>query len=311
MAPSLLGLFVAVALDALLGDPPTRFHPVGAMGRFIRRGSQLGSGGKVRLFIAGLALLIVGGALFSFPWAAVSVLAGSLPWWLQGIILGVALKPTFTLRRLLEAGRDIRRELERGNLPEARRLLHWHLVSRDTDALTPDLACSAVIESLAENLTDGFLAPLLCFAFGGLTLAWFYRFVNTADSVIGYRTQRYEHLGKAAARVDDALNFIPARLTAALLVASAAMCSMKAGSAWRAMTGQHGRTSSPNAGWTMAAAAGALGVRLQKVGYYVLEGGNRLPDCRDVHDASRLVSVGAALGCIVGGGLAYGIGRLF
>jgi len=311
MPSTVLALLVAVSLDALLGDPPNALHPVALMGRFIGWGARKAHGGNARLFITGVALLVAGCIAFSGPWLAVQILAGRLPWWAQGVILGVALKPTFALRRLLEAGRGIRRALERGDLPEGRRLLHWHLVSRKTDTLTRGLACSATIESLAENLTDGFVAPLLCFAVGGLPLAWAYRFVNTADSMIGFHTPRYEHLGKAAARVDDVLNILPARFTALLLVASAALCGLRARSAWTAMARQHGRTASPNAGWTMAAAAGAIGVRLEKVGYYALEGGERLPECGGVRDAELLVRVAAALGCVACGGIAYGVQRLF
>ncbi len=308
MLPAIFGLLLAVFLDALLGEPANRFHPVAAMGSFIRWAARRATGGKVRLFITGMVILIAGCALFSLPWLAVQFLAADLPWWLTGIIFGIALKPTFALRRLLETGRDIRQALERGDLPDARRLLSVHLVSRQTGSLTQGLACSAVVESLAENLTDGFVAPLLCFAIGGLPLAWAYRFVNTADSMIGFRTPRYEYLGKPAARVDDALNLIPARLTGLLLVASAVLCGMNAASAWRTMAKQHGRTSSPNAGWSMAAAAGALGVKLEKVGYYRLEGGERLPECSDVRDVSRLVLVSAVLGCLVCMGITYGIG---
>lgn len=311
MPPAVLALLVAVALDAFFGDPPNPLHPVALMGRFIRWRTQGASGGRTRLFVAGVAMLLAGCILFSVPWLAVQLLVKCLPWWLQGIILGIALKPTFALRRLLEAAGSVRRALERGELPEARRLLSWHLVSRQTGSLSVGLACSAVIESLAENLTDGFVAPLLCFAVGGAPLAWAYRFVNTADSMIGFHTSRYEYLGKPSARVDDALNFLPARLTGLLLVASAALCGMSARRAWKTMTTQHGRTSSPNAGWTMGAAAGALGVRLEKVGFYVLEGGDRLPECDNVCRGTRLACVAAALGCVVIGGIAYAVHRLF
>ena len=106
-----------------------------------------------------------------------------------------------------------------------------------------------------ENLADSFFAPLLAFALGGLPLAWFYRYVNTADAMIGYHTPKYEHFGKFAAHLDDVLNWLPARLAALFLVAAAWFCSLDTAHAWQVMIGQHNRTSSPNAGWAMAPTA--------------------------------------------------------
>jgi adenosylcobinamide-phosphate synthase len=254
---------------------------------------------------------VAGAVLFAAPWCFLPILMKGLPWWAQGLILGVALKPAFAFRRLLEAGCAVRAALERGDLPEARRLVSWHLVSRDTVSLSEGQVASATVESLAENLTDSFFAPLLCFTVGGLPFAWLYRFVNTADAMIGYHTERYEFLGKAAARLDDALNWLPARLAAATLVAAAAVCGMDAVGAWRTMAMRHRDTASPNAGWTMAAAAGAMRVRLRKVGCYDLGGGPEYPTVRDVHRAGVLVA-GAALICALAcGGLIIGIAFAF
>jgi adenosylcobinamide-phosphate synthase len=298
MAATALAIFVALAWDAVLGDPPNRLHPVVAMGRVIRGVAERARGGPGAQFAWGILVLAAGAALFSAPWIGISVLMRLLPWWAQGLILGICLKPVFALRRLIEAGAEVRRALERSDLREARRLVGWHLVSRPTARLTRTRVASAVVESLAENLTDSFLAPLLCFAVGGLPLAWLYRYVNTADASIGYRTERYEYLGKASARLDDLLNWGPARLAAVTLVAGAALCGQDAGRAWRVMALQHRRTASPNAGWTMASAAGALGVKLQKVGHYQLDGGPSLPGPAEARAATRLVLMAACL-CVV------------
>ncbi len=216
---------------------------------------------------------------------------------------GLLLKPAFAVRALLAAGGAVERALGRGDLPEARRLLAWHLVSRDTAHLTASEVAGAAIESLAENLGDGVVAPLLAHAAGGLALAYAHRFVNTADAMLGYRTPELEWFGKAAARADDALNLAPARL-AALLVALAAPAG--GGSTRRALGAARAdarRTPSPNAGWPMAAMAGALGVRLDKRGaaadgagrLYVLHAAGRAPVAGDLARARRVVGAAVAL----------------
>jgi adenosylcobinamide-phosphate synthase len=312
MPAALIALATAVAIDLLLGDPPNQLHPVVAMGSLIRWIAQKWNhGNRVQRISAGLAGILIGGALFSLPWLAVGAAMRGLPAWAQGIVTGFLLKPVFSCRRLLEAGREVQQALIGGDLIEARRLVAWHLVSRDTSQLSSPQAASATIESLAENLTDSFFAPLLCFSVGGLPLAWFYRFANTADAMIGYRTPDYEFFGKFAARLDDALNWAPARLAGLVLVASAGLRHLNAKAAWNTMLEQHGQTNSPNAGWTMAAAAGALGVTLEKNGHYRLEGGDELPEAQDIGRALKLVGVGVSLSLLVCGGIIFGCQWLF
>ena len=174
------------------------------------------------------------------------------------------------------------RALESGNLPEARRLLGWHLVSRDTAHLSASEVAGAAIESLAENLSDSVVAPLLAYRLGGLPLAALYRLCNTADAMWGYRTPDLEYAGKVAARADDLLNFWPARLTAlCALVASGG----KGALIWRR---DYARTASPNAGHPLSAFAGALNVRLDKRGAYVLNPSGRAATAQDLRAALRL-----------------------
>ena len=182
------------------------------------------------------------------------------------------LKSTFALRGLWKAVEDVRLCLQRNNAPEARRRAR-SLVSRDTSHLSDEQLMSAAVESCAENLCDSFIAPLFYYAILGLPGALLYRIVNTFDAMIGYHG-RWEYTGKAAARLDDALNFIPARLSALLIVAASGICRADAGGSWRTMLKQHGRTASPNAGWTMCSMAGSLGVELEKSGEYTLSGGS-------------------------------------
>ena len=149
---------------------------------------------------------------------------------------------------------------------------------------------------MAENFTDSFIAPLLAFALGGLPLAWAYRFVNTADAMIGYHTERYEYLGKFAARLDDVLNWIPARLSGLLIVFASPFINGSLKKTWQVMIQEHRHTASPNAGWTIAAAAGALGVTLEKIGHYRLGGGAPLPDPKTIARARQLIVIASILG---------------
>ncbi|MHC1781176.1 MAG: adenosylcobinamide-phosphate synthase CbiB [Anaerolineaceae bacterium] len=312
MLTSLIALLTALLIDRFLGDPPNRFHPVVAMGSFIRLSARKPHAGSPFLqFLRGLGLILLGGLIFALPWVFLTPLIHRLPFWLSGVLLGLLLKPVFSIRRLLEAGMEVHTALANGDLPEARRLVSWHLVSRDTSRLSAGQAASATIESLAENLTDSFIAPVLAFVLGGLPLAWLYRFVNTADAMIGYRSPQYEYLGKFAARLDDILNWLPARLSALILATAAGLSRLDAGNAWRVALHQHGRTASPNAGWSMAAAAGALRVRLEKVDTYRLDGGDDFPGLEDIPGALRLVRTAVILGWILCGGLLIGIDFIF
>ena len=165
-----------------------------------------------------------------------------------------------------------------------RRLLGWHLVSRPTADLSAGDVAAAAIESLAENLADSVVAPLFWCAVGGLPALAAYRCANTADAMWGYLTPRHAELGRAAARTDDLLNLIPARLTATLLALAA---GPNHPNSWRVARRDHGLTASPNAGWPMAAIALRLGLRLTKRGHYDLNPAGAEPGPGDVTEAVR------------------------
>lgn len=291
-------LLGALALDLALGEPPNALHPVAWMGRFIvwgwRRSPRRG---PLRQSAWGAALVLAGMALFSLPWVLLAAL--DVPfWWLWSIPL---FKLIFSIRTLFRAGREVQRALARSDLSEARRLAGWHLVSRDTSQLSSPLVVAATIESLAENVTDSLTSPLFYFALAGLPATWAYRFCNTCDSMLGYHDPEREYLGKFAARLDDVLNWFPARLTAVLIPLAAGLSGEAAGNAWRTMWAQHGRTASPNAGWTMSAVAGALGVTLEKAGHYRLEGGDDPLDVDTIERCLRVVrwTMVLVIGCVI------------
>jgi adenosylcobinamide-phosphate synthase len=154
--------------------------------------------------------------------------------------------------------------------------------------LTAELAAAAAIESLAENLSDSVVAPLLYYALFGLSGAALYRLCNTLDSMIGYHGH-YEYLGKVSARLDDVLNLLPSRLTALLIIGLAPLFGGKRERAWHIWRRDAGKTASPNAGHPMSAAAGALGVQLVKVGHYTLGDNEKAVSPADIKRAERMV----------------------
>lgn len=288
---------LALALDLLLGDPPNRWHPVAWMGAAIaaarRRAPRRGRGLPLAY---GAALVIGGAAAMAGMGCLLERLLDRLPVPLRWLATAGLLKTAVGLRGLGRAATEVQTALGSRDLPEARRLAAWHLVSRDTSVLTGSQVAAATVESVAENSSDGVIGPLLYFALGGLPGALAYRWVNTCDSMLGYRDPEREWLGKAPARLDDLLNLLPARLTAALITLAAWLAGDDAPNAWRIWRRDAGATESPNAGHPMSAMAGALGVELEKVGRYRLGAGQRPPQAADIGRSIRLMHLAAVLG---------------
>ena len=299
-------LALAVALDLVLGEPPAWAHPTVWMGRmtaFLEKGApRNGAAGVAAGALIALALAGLWGAAAYFAAEGLKSIH-SVVYILVG---GALLKSTFSIRMLHREAAKARRCLDSGDM-EAVRAQMPALVSRDPSRLTAQQATAATVESVSENISDSFLGPWLAFALFGLPGAFAYRAINTLDSMIGYRGA-YEYLGKASARLDDLINLIPARLSGLLLVgASALLPGQRAQNAWRIMWQHHGRTPSPNAGWTMSGMAGALGVQLEKVGPdggYKLGEPTRALEPQDITRAVQTMYVVAAFGLILALGLA-------
>jgi adenosylcobinamide-phosphate synthase len=290
-------LAVALAADVLLGDPPNALHPVAWIGRltgaFVCRAPQNGAlrqlvaGGVIVLGVCGAAL----GSVVLLSWATRAIPA-------LAFCLGAAvLKCTFAIKGLGAAGRVVRVALSDGRVGDARRGLSA-LCSRDAASLDESQLAAATIESLAENLSDSFVAPLLAYIAFGLPGAVVYRAANTLDAMIGYRG-RYEYLGKAAARFDDLLNLIPARLTAGLLLAAGGILNADVRGGLRVLHRDRNTTASPNAGWPMAAMAGLLGVTLEKPGHYQLGDATKALTAADIDRGWHIVAAAAALASVV------------
>lgn len=288
-----MSVILAALIDRWWGEPPVAAHPVVWMGRYLEW-----AGRRLPSLQAPLAL-----TLGTFYWLGGAVVVGllytlaghalkPLPPWVQIMLTAVLLKPLFALRMLLDevgaVGRSLRQGIESGRSRLAT------IVSRDTTTLSEDEVRESAMESLAENLSDSLIAPLFWFLVLGLPGAAVYRFANTADAMWGYRG-RWEWAGKFAARADDLLNIVPARLTALALLL---MRSRR----WRllsALQSEAGRTPSPNSGWPMAALALGLDVRLRKPGSYTLNATARSPTESDFEAALHVATFTAWIGVVL------------
>lgn len=276
---------IAVGLDLVFREPPTRFHPVVTVGKYLDIAARwVPVGPPLHAGVAGGAAWTVGASLALAAGAGYEAIARRLPRQLAALVRGAALWPLLSARMLLAevaavevalAG-DLDADLGAGRAAVAR------IVSRDTAGLTAGQVRAAALESLAENVSDSVVAPLFWYTVGGLPAAAAHRFANTADACWGYRTPRWLHAGRVAARADDLLNLVPARATAALLLLGARP------STWRAAAREARRTPSPNAGWPMAALAVRLDRRLGKPGEYELNAGGAEPGPADIPAALAL-----------------------
>ncbi len=265
-----LGAVLAFFTDSLIGDPRTGMHPVVIMGKFIgwlekffRRDED---SPNTQIFKGAILVLLV----LSVSWGityGLLLLAGKLSN-ICADILGVLLLSFFICpRSLAEAGFELRKLLEAGDLSEARRKVGW-IVGRDTDALDEAEITRATVETIAENTVDGIIAPLFFYFIGGVPMAALYRAANTMDSMLGYKNEKYLYFGKAAARVDDVLNIIPARITGILTVVSAMLMNYNWKNSWKIMVRDASGHPSPNGGYPEASTAGALNIRLGGFNYY-------------------------------------------
>ena len=287
-----LVFLLALWIDAWWGEPRPTLHPVVAMGRYLQ------ACGRITASLPPVLAFVLGGLAW---WLGVLV-TGVLAWGLQALVqqqmvhlvaepgpagallalllvalMGWVLKAMFSWRMLHDEVGAVEAALQQ-SLKAGRERLSW-LVSRNTVLLDESEVRESAIESLAENLNDSVVAPIVWFVLFGLPGAAIYRFANTADAMWGYRGmykgEHWEWAGKWAARADDVLSWLPARLTALLLALVAGGLSFKA------LRREAAKTPSPNSGWPMAAMALALGVSLRKPGVYTLNPGGNPPQARD------------------------------
>ena len=254
-------ILIALLLDFAFGDPRWFPHPVRLIGRLIawleRPARQAIRDPRVAGTVTSLVVILT----TTIVTAAVVGIAGQLHPWLGDAVAILVLYTTIAAHDLAGHSLAVYRALSRFDLAEARRLVSW-MVGRDTDRLTETEVVRAAVESVAENTVDGIIAPLFFAVLGGPVAAMTYKAVNTLDSMIGYKNERYLDFGRTAAKIDDAANYLPARISAPVLTAAAALLGMPAARTWRIAWRDGRKHLSPNSGIAEAAVAGALGVRL-------------------------------------------------
>ena len=254
-------ILIAILLDLAFGDPRWFPHPVRLLGRLIKAlegpARRAIPDARVAGAVTALTVILVG----TLATAAMVGIAGQIHPLLGDIIGIVVLYTTFAAHDLARHSLAVYRALEGFDLAEARRRVSW-LVGRDTERLNETEVVRAAVESVAENTVDGIIAPLFFAALGGPVAAMAYKAINTLDSMIGYKSEIYLDFGRAAARIDDGANYLPARISAPVLTAAAALLGFRSADAWRIARRDGKKHQSPNAGIAEAAVAGALGIRL-------------------------------------------------
>ena len=265
---AVLGGFV---LDAVFGDPAGLPHPVVLMGKCI---SKLEKTLRARFPKTQQGELLAGAVLaFCLPvgtfllTSAVCLLAAKISPWLGLAVQMFWCGQALAAKGLVQESRNVYNELVKPDLPAARKAVS-RIVGRDTENLTAEGVTKAAVETVAENASDGVIAPLLYMLLGGAPLALTYKAVNTMDSMVGYKNETYLYFGRAAAKLDDVANYIPSRLAALLWAAAAALTGNDAKGAWRIWRRDRRNHASPNSAQTESACAGALGVQLAGPAYY-------------------------------------------
>ena len=256
-------LLLAVLFDIIFGEPPALFHPVVWMGKMINLFVGTAPRGHRKLFGLFMVTFCIG---ITVLLARYLELTGT---GISGLVItAYFLKSSFSIRMLLVSAIGIQKDLDSGMIEKVRGDLKT-FVGRDTSGLSADQSASAVIESMAESFVDGILSPLFYFLLFGLPGALAYRMINTLDSMVGYKKEPFFDLGYAAAKIDDIANWVPARMSPAVIFIASIFFG-RPFDALRTCINDHDKTASPNSGWSMAAVSGALNVRLEKVGYHVL-----------------------------------------
>lgn len=303
-------LALAFLLDQLIGDPRYLPHPVVLTGRLIdwldKRLNDPGKPAGVLLLRGGLLVLLVLLVVYA---AALLLLQffSLLPSVLAGLLTVILLKSALAARGLADAALAVLRPLEAANLADARLALSG-IVGRDTAELSKTEVARAAVETVAENTVDGVTAPLFYALLGGLPLALLYKAVNTMDSMLGYKNERYLHFGTAAARLDDLANWLPARLSVPVILLSAALLRLDTASAWKAVRLDGRKHQSPNSGLPEALFAGALGITLggeSRYGGRVVQrpplwSAGRAAEPADIRSAVRLMRLTSLLFLLAG-----------
>ena len=299
-------LWFAFTLDILFGEPPGNLHPVCWMGKAVERAESVVPGREGGVYAQRAAGILVAAVLPVGTYMATRAALRFTPALLRGVAEMALLSTALAGRSLYDAAGEVERSLIR-DIEDGRAAVS-RIVSRDTAGLDEDAVVRATVESVAENANDGVVAPLFYAFAGGVPLALAYKMVNTLDSMVGYRNVRYRDFGWAAAHLDDAAGYLPARLTVLAVAASSLVTGGDAARALKVSLGDGRGHESPNAGVCEGAFAGSLGVRLGGADRYggtsvqkpVLGPGLRQPEREDIMRAARLMYLSAAMAMTAG-----------
>lgn len=287
----LLACVAGFILDRLFGDPRWLYHPVRIIGHLISLVEKLLRkiflNKKQSLLVAGVILWLIVVVVTTGTVYLILRLAGYLHPVVRFVLEAFWCYQLLAMRSLKMESMTVHRELEQDDLWAARQAVGM-IVGRDTDCLDRQGIIRATVETVAENTSDGVIAPLFYMMIGGVPLAFFYKAVNTMDSMVGYKNDEYLYFGRAAAVLDDVLNYVPARISAFLMMAAAFLLHYDVQQAWQIWRRDRYNHSSPNAAQTEAVCAGALGIQLAGDAYYFGE----LHQKPTIGDAGRQIEIG-------------------
>ncbi|MCH4889160.1 cobalamin biosynthesis protein CobD [Acidaminobacter sp. JC074] len=260
----MIQITVGYVMDLILGDPYFLYHPVRIIGhlvRFLEKGLlNLNDKPNVQKFKGLILLITVSGLSFLVPFVILLALHKIHPL-LNHVMESIMIYQIFATRCLDVETKKVYRALKEGDMETARKMIGY-LVSRDTDVMTEEDIIKAAIETIAENLGDGVIAPMFFIFIGGAPLGWYYKGVNTLDSMVGYKNDKYNHYGYFSAKWDDVLNYIPARLTALFIIIAGFFLRLDVKRGMRILARDKRNHSSPNSAYPESAAAGLLGIQL-------------------------------------------------
>jgi adenosylcobinamide-phosphate synthase len=295
-------IFFALAIDFILGDPKNKFHPTAWIGSLIARLTPSLKNSSDNLEkLGGTILIIISStivvSLITFLDAGINLIPiDYLSVIISVIVGGIFLKTTIAIKGMEKHALAVVASLENKNIVSARDNLSM-IVKRNTKNLDKNHILSGVVESISENTVDGITGPLFYFGLFGLPGAFVYRVINTADSMIGYKTNIFKNIGWFAANCDKILNYLPSRLTGLVMIFSALILGNDWKRSYKIMMRDGRKTESPNAGYPMAAIAGALGTKFEKIDHYSLGDGEVLFSKEHVKSTIALMKVTSIIFC--------------
>ncbi len=299
---SILIVAFALIIDFVVGDPKNRYHPTAWIGKFIGKLVPIAKTGsaKTEKFTGAVIVLVVSGivaALLVLLQIGLELITVDIFSLIAVVVIGgILLKTTIAIRGMEKHAISVVQSLENNDIDSARDNLSM-IVKRNTKNLDKNHILSGVMESVSENTVDGITGPLFYFAIFGLPGAFVYRVINTFDSMIGYKTEMFKNLGWFGANCDKILNYIPARLTGLVMILSSAMLGYDWKSSYQIMKRDGTKLDSPNAGYPMAALAGAIRTKLEKIDHYSIGNGELDLTKQHIHSAIALMKVTSILFC--------------